>query len=717
MALIPGAIPVTGFIGPTDSTDTYAVTDALYGIDGLRNVEDNTERNAITAERRRKGMIVGTKVDGKYWKLIIDSPWAFDDTDWELFIDSGSGPITPGLWENIGGNIVTSSTMFSPGPPNVLPYFDDQQDLGSKLSRWKDLYLGSKVDFDSVLTFVVGAGSPDDTVLRVDTAGLAVYPGKLIYSDSSPNTIDLDQYGLGGFGISTDNNLYSNNKFFFMNSTNMQLVWSDGITLGMLAADNTQLGLFYQQGFISAGINFGNAEIFITHNTRAYFNTDVVIASGRSIMDTGMVSSIETNARFLLDGFGVSSIAWNNRIAYDGAGTDSVQWDGRVLADSAAGPSVSWGSRLLVDSLGVNSIDWQNHLAYDGGPILSMDWATRRLHDGGGTIVVDWGSNSLYDSAGTLALSWIGRVAYDTTGTQVAIQWDQRRLYDETNTPTLRWSSAEIHLYSSALTGTAMNGINLDVAGAPVIIVGDTGLTFQSSTGYGFNVDASNFTTLNGADMAITSDDNLTITFGNGGTIKDNSNAIEATAVGGAQISLDYQDIPGLVVISTDAGALATNNYFQMYGGPGSQTAIWWTDNGSNYGNISFDDVSGARFNFNGSVLILDTTGKGLYTSGDGAGLQYDIDYSGGYTNRSLVDKAYADATFVNNHKYVFSGALTGGTLVTITHGLGSTDVICDVISTTTGQKVWGARVENYTTNSIDVTVSVSANYKVVIIG
>ena len=35
---IQGAIPVTGFLGPTDSLDTYAVTDAIYGIDGYRSV-------------------------------------------------------------------------------------------------------------------------------------------------------------------------------------------------------------------------------------------------------------------------------------------------------------------------------------------------------------------------------------------------------------------------------------------------------------------------------------------------------------------------------------------------------------------------------------------------------------------------------------------------------------------------------------------------------
>jgi len=87
MAYIPGSIPITGFLGPTDSTDTYAVTDAIYGIDGLRNVADHTERNNISLARRRQGMVVGTMSDQKYWRL-KPAPWTLGDpTNWELFLD------------------------------------------------------------------------------------------------------------------------------------------------------------------------------------------------------------------------------------------------------------------------------------------------------------------------------------------------------------------------------------------------------------------------------------------------------------------------------------------------------------------------------------------------------------------------------------------------------------------------------------------------------
>lgn len=81
MPSIPGSVSVTGFIAPTDSTDTYAVIDPIYGIDGLRSVVDHAARNGITTARRREGMLVYTQNDGKYWSLKSPS-WAGTDADW-----------------------------------------------------------------------------------------------------------------------------------------------------------------------------------------------------------------------------------------------------------------------------------------------------------------------------------------------------------------------------------------------------------------------------------------------------------------------------------------------------------------------------------------------------------------------------------------------------------------------------------------------------------
>lgn len=69
MAVITGGVAFTGFVAPTDSEDTYAVTNPLYGLGGLRTVADTTERDAITDDRREQGMLVFSLADQKHYQL------------------------------------------------------------------------------------------------------------------------------------------------------------------------------------------------------------------------------------------------------------------------------------------------------------------------------------------------------------------------------------------------------------------------------------------------------------------------------------------------------------------------------------------------------------------------------------------------------------------------------------------------------------------------
>lgn len=82
MAAIPGSIPVTGIIAPTDTADTYPVTDVSYGLGGWREVADTPARDAIPAARRREGMVVVTQDTGTAYQLvggITNGDWvAFD---------------------------------------------------------------------------------------------------------------------------------------------------------------------------------------------------------------------------------------------------------------------------------------------------------------------------------------------------------------------------------------------------------------------------------------------------------------------------------------------------------------------------------------------------------------------------------------------------------------------------------------------------------------
>jgi len=99
---LSGGVEVLGFISPTDTNDTYAVIDPLYGIDGWRNVNNIQELNSIPNLRRRAGMIVGVSGGTQYYKL-KQSPWSGNTNDWEIF----------SLGSTFTGGTITGDTIFT----------------------------------------------------------------------------------------------------------------------------------------------------------------------------------------------------------------------------------------------------------------------------------------------------------------------------------------------------------------------------------------------------------------------------------------------------------------------------------------------------------------------------------------------------------------------------------------------------------------------------
>lgn len=81
-----GGVGLMGYLSPMDTRDTYAVTDPVYGIDGLRNVGTISELDQIPFERRRAGMIVGVGGGEVYYKLKNISIWQYDISDWDELI-------------------------------------------------------------------------------------------------------------------------------------------------------------------------------------------------------------------------------------------------------------------------------------------------------------------------------------------------------------------------------------------------------------------------------------------------------------------------------------------------------------------------------------------------------------------------------------------------------------------------------------------------------
>jgi len=85
MAQIPGSVPLTGKVAPTDTTDTFATHIDIYGEGGYMTVADQAERDAITTERRKQGMAVFQNSTNEMYIL----QGGVANTNWTLF--SGGG--------------------------------------------------------------------------------------------------------------------------------------------------------------------------------------------------------------------------------------------------------------------------------------------------------------------------------------------------------------------------------------------------------------------------------------------------------------------------------------------------------------------------------------------------------------------------------------------------------------------------------------------------
>lgn len=78
MSIDLGAIPITGFISPTDNTDVYPTHKDIFGKGGYRTVADLAARDIITQERREEGMLVFVLSTNTMYQLI----GGISNSDW-----------------------------------------------------------------------------------------------------------------------------------------------------------------------------------------------------------------------------------------------------------------------------------------------------------------------------------------------------------------------------------------------------------------------------------------------------------------------------------------------------------------------------------------------------------------------------------------------------------------------------------------------------------
>ena len=118
MALITGAVNVTGTLAPTDTNDIYATHDSVYGKGGYREVADLQSRDAITIARRSDGMLVYVQSEDKIFKLengLENTNWVEFNVNSDLinYDNSNSGLTSDTVQDAIdelSGNVHTFST-------------------------------------------------------------------------------------------------------------------------------------------------------------------------------------------------------------------------------------------------------------------------------------------------------------------------------------------------------------------------------------------------------------------------------------------------------------------------------------------------------------------------------------------------------------------------------------------------------------------------------
>lgn len=177
-------------------------------------------------------------------------------TDNKIFFRSGSSIVEisttsiPGTspWVFDGDDIKTNAVLGSPVVyPKVLPQVDDQIDLGSTSLRWKDLYLGSKIDVSTVLDFYA-AGKFQ---LQIADNEITIGDSTVIRSENAGGTLELDVTGVAGsVGLTTDNGVYSE-TYLYMDASGGSFFSTGAATL-TVKVDSTGLVVKENEAAIGA---------------------------------------------------------------------------------------------------------------------------------------------------------------------------------------------------------------------------------------------------------------------------------------------------------------------------------------------------------------------------------------------------------------------------------------------------------------------------------
>jgi len=353
---LSGGVEVFGFISPSNTTDQYPVIDPLYGIDGLRNVDNLSDLNLIPTLRRRAGMVVGVSGGTTYYKL-NSPPWNNLLSDWSVFSSGGGGGVS-GDYLPLSGGTVTGTTFFTNGLSANTISGGTFYGNGSGLTGLTDIYVTGATFSGTSLIISRNESQPDITA-TISTVSLSGALASVSFNIATTGSISASTFS-GGTFIGNGSGLTGVTDYYVTGGT-----FNAGtLTLSRQNGSLTVTG-FTSTDTFTTGFTYSNNVFTISRNQ----NLPVLTATINSV--TGWTVNGNTNITGNLVVTGTSSL--NGTISSSGlaGSTDrmvQVSSGGTIsaTAEIISGYISSGGTvALLLD----NNSNWDINGNYTGSAI------------------------------------------------------------------------------------------------------------------------------------------------------------------------------------------------------------------------------------------------------------------------------------------------------------------------------------------------------------
>jgi hypothetical protein len=275
MAEFSGTVKLTGVITPPDDTDTFAVFEDTYGRGGYRAVADNTERDAITSDRRKIGMMV--HVSGTNVTYILTGA---TNSDWEILSSGGGGATSHGALTDL---LVDDHPQYALTGQNVT--FSDMTATGTVRSdigvlRLHEVGVSSPQDDTTGIWFTDNNTGASITLGGGGSVNVTMPAGNSVFHVRTGQTL-LDQ------DLTVGNLMFVNSNNYTSVSGGGKVYFHDGVT-------NAFAESF---GFITA-----NTQFEISNDTRVFgdlsatsVSTETANISSKIIMDLESTIEFEDN--------------------------------------------------------------------------------------------------------------------------------------------------------------------------------------------------------------------------------------------------------------------------------------------------------------------------------------------------------------------------------------------------------------------------------------